>query len=255
MLRGQPFDVEMLSRDDEGNIHKEQQTMLVTSSAVTGRREPLPDREARTSRDSRSVQRTERSRSSEPSPRTPNGANGRIRLDTSAPEPVRAPDDGPQERKGLNIYVFGIARNRLYQAAKQLKTRIDIVENLADADVYLTLKSYYRKQRKLVSQAEHMRIPVYVLRANTVSQMESFLVQVLDLDVKSEDPFDVAVTEAERAIQQVLTGQNSVDLTPVSSSVRRYQHQMARQANLVSHSYGKEPQRFVRIFNERRNDR
>lgn len=255
MLRGQPFDVEMLSRDDEGNIHKEQQTMLVTSSAVTGRREPLPDRETRTSRDSRSVQRTERSRSNEPSPRTPNGANGRIRLDTSAPEPVRAPDDGPQERKGLNIYVFGIARNRLYQAAKQLKTRIDIVENLADADVYLTLKSYYRKQRKLVSQAEHMRIPVYVLRANTVSQMESFLVQVLDLDVKSEDPFDVAVTEAERAIQQVLTGQNSVDLTPVSSSVRRYQHQMARQANLVSHSYGKEPQRFVRIFNERRNDR
>lgn len=81
------------------------------------------------------------------------------------------------------------------------------------------------------------------------------MVQVLDLDVKSEDPFDVAVTEAERAIQQVLTGQNSVDLTPVSSSVRRYQHQMARQANLVSHSYGKEPQRFVRIFNERRNDR
>ena len=45
-----------------------------------------------------------------------------------------------------------------------------------------------------------MRIPVYVLRANTVSQMESFLVQVLDLDVKPEDPFDVAVTEAERAI-------------------------------------------------------
>ena len=255
MLRGQPFDVEMLSRDDQGNIHKEQQTMLVTSSAVTGRREPLPDRETRTPRDSRSVQRTDRSRSSETSPRTPNGANGRIRLDTSAPEPVSTADDGPQERKGLNIYVFGIARNRLYQAAKQLKTRIDIVENLADADVYLTLKSYYRKQRKLVSQAEHMRIPVYVLRANTVSQMESFLVQVLDLDVKPEDPFDVAVTEAERAIQQVLTGQNSVDLTPVSSSVRRYQHQMARQANLVSHSYGKEPQRFVRIFNERRNDR
>ncbi|MFN2137425.1 MAG: R3H domain-containing nucleic acid-binding protein, partial [Candidatus Promineifilaceae bacterium] len=34
---------------------------------------------------------------------------------------------------------------------------------------------------------------------------------------------------------------------------RRYQHQMARQANLVSHSYGKEPRRHVRIFNTRRN--
>jgi stage III sporulation protein SpoIIIAA len=256
MLRGQPFDVDLLSRDDQGGIHREQQTMLVTSSAVTGRRDPRMERdprEPRAPRDGRSVQPT-RSRGSEiPAAKTPNGSNGRIRLDANPAEPVDQPFDEPVERKGLNIYVFGIARNRLFQAAKQLKTRIDIVDNLADADVFLTLKSYYRKQRKLVSQAEHMRIPVFVLRANTVAQMESFLAQVLDLEVKPEDPFDVAVSEAERAIQQVLTGQNSVDLTPVSSAVRRYQHQMARQANLVSHSYGKEPQRFVRIFSERRN--
>ena len=202
-------------------------------------------------RDGRTLQGPPRSRSSEPSPKPYNGSNGRIRLDAAPADMVV--EQPPTERQGLNVYVFGIARNRLYQAAKQLKTRVDIVESLAEADVFLTLKSYYRKQRKLVSQAEHLRIPVYVLRANTVAQMESFLVQALDLEMKPEDPFDTAVSEAERAIQQVLTGQNSVDLTPVNSAVRRYQHQMARQANLVSHSYGKEPQRFVRIFNERRN--
>jgi predicted RNA-binding protein Jag len=104
-----------------------------------------------------------------------------------------------------------------------------------------------------VLQAEQMRIPVFILRANTVSQMEGFLAQMLDLEVKPEDPFEVAVADAERAIQQVLTGESSVDLRPVNSSVRRYQHEMARQANLVSHSYGREPNRFVRIFSERRN--
>jgi len=250
MLRGQPFDVEILSRDESGAIHQEQQTMLVTSSAVTGRRDARMDRDARAPRESRSVQGTGRSRGNEGTvAKTSNGSNGRIRLDGPSDE-VSA---GPEQRHGLNVFVFGVARNRLFQAAKQLKARVDIVDNLADADVFLTLKSYYRKQRKLVSQAEHMRIPVYVLRANTSSQMESFLAQVLNLDVKPEDPFDAAVTEAERAIQQVLTGQNSVDLSPVGSTVRRYQHQMARQANLVSHSYGKEPQRFVRIFSERRN--
>ena len=30
--------------------------------------------------------------------------------------------------------------------------------------------------------------------------------------------------------------------------MRRYQHQMARQADLTSHSYGREPNRYVRIF-------
>jgi predicted RNA-binding protein Jag len=49
-------------------------------------------------------------------------------------------------------------------------------------------------------------------------------------------------------------GQRSVDLSPAGSAIRRYQHQIARQANLVSHSYGKEPNRHVRIYNTPRND-
>jgi predicted RNA-binding protein Jag len=43
-----------------------------------------------------------------------------------------------------------------------------------------------------------------------------------------------------------------VDLTPRNSYVRRLQHEMARQANLVSHSYGKDPRRHVRIFSTQR---
>ncbi|MGH6629463.1 MAG: R3H domain-containing nucleic acid-binding protein [Burkholderiales bacterium] len=41
-----------------------------------------------------------------------------------------------------------------------------------------------------------------------------------------------------------------MDLRPASAYVRRLQHEMARQANLVSHSYGKEPRRRVRIFRD-----
>ena len=47
--------------------------------------------------------------------------------------------------------------------------------------------------------------------------------------------------------------QPGINLSPVGSAIRRYQHQMARQANLISHSYGKEPRRYVRIFREKRN--
>lgn len=250
MLRGQPFDVDLRSRDEQGQISHEQQTMLVTSSAVTGRRENRSEREGRAPRDSRALRTAREGAMPEFPLKNHNGNNGRIRLDSPSANQLA---EEPAERQGLNIFVFGVARNRLFQAAKQLKSRIDIVESLAEADVFLTLKSYYRKQRKLVLQAEQMRIPVYILRANTVAQMESFLAQALELDVKPEDPFDVAVADAEQGIQRVLTGHASMDLRPVNSSIRRYQHEMARQANLVSHSYGKEPNRFVRIFSERRN--
>ena len=109
MLRGQPFDVDLLSRDDQGGIHREQQTMLVTSSAVTGRRDPRMERdsrEPRAPRDGRSVQTT-RSRGSEiPAAKMPNGSNGRIRLDANPAEPVDQPFDEPVERKGLKHFRF-----------------------------------------------------------------------------------------------------------------------------------------------------
>ena len=252
MLRGEPFDVDVRSRDEDGEIQHETQTMLVTSSAVTGRRDNRADRDGdvRAPRESRSVRSNRRSKV--PTETRPvNGENGRIRLDMSAREEKQ---QSKKEARTLDVFVYGVARNRLMQAAKQVKAHINIVDDLEGADVLLTLKSYYRKQRRLIKHAEQNRVPVYVLRANTVTQMENFLAQILDVEVVAPvDPFDDAVAEADRAIELIQTGESSVDLSPVNSSIRRYQHQMARQAELVSHSYGKEPNRFVRIFSERRN--
>ena len=78
--------------------------------------------------------------------------------------------------------------------------------------------------------------------------MEGFLTELFNLQASADPALDTALEETQRAIQQILNGTCSIDLTPASSYVRRLQHQMARQANLVSHSYGKEPQRRVRIF-------
>jgi hypothetical protein len=253
MLRGEPFDVDVRSRGEDGEIQHDTQTMLVTSSAVTGRRESRSDGDVRAPRESRSVRNNRRGKESTTPTRATNGENGRVRLDMSAREEKQ---QSVKEAQTLDVFVYGVARNRLMQAAKQIKAQINIVDSLEDADVLLTLKSYYRKQRRLIKNAEQSRIPVYVLRANTVVQMEGFLAQALNMDTVETslaDPFDMAVAEADRAIQLIQAGEVSVDLRPVNSSVRRYQHQMARQADLVSHSYGKEPNRFVRIFSERRN--
>ncbi|MFZ1397428.1 MAG: R3H domain-containing nucleic acid-binding protein [Candidatus Promineifilaceae bacterium] len=240
MLRGQPFRVEFRSRDEAGQVQMEQQTAVVTSAAVTGRRETRPVAKGK-EREDRNGRIFTNGNSS------PNKANNQpLELPT---EPMAAEED-PET---LHVFAYGVARNRLIQAAKRLKVHITLVNTLMEADVLVTLKSYYRKRRQLINDAERRRTPVYVLRANTTNQMESFLIQVMNLDAPSAtDPFEAAIAEAERGIELIQTGQASVDLRPVGSAIRRYQHQMARQANLVSHSYGKEPNRYVRIFSASR---
>jgi hypothetical protein len=112
----------------------------------------------------------------------------------------------------------------------------------------MTLKNYYRRRPQPISEAERRGVPIYVLRSNTVSQMESCLADIFGLDVAELDPTAIAMRETEDAIQRVLSGQKSVDLTPRNSYIRRLQHEMVREANLVSHSYGKDPRRHVRVF-------
>lgn len=144
------------------------------------------------------------------------------------------------------LYSYGVGLGKLRAAAQSLHVPLQLVDDLRQADAMVTLKSYYRKHPQPVAQAEERRIPVYVLRSNTLVQMESFLAELFGIE-REENPLDSAMREAQEAIHQVLAGAPAVDLRPQPSAVRRQQHLAARSANLVSHSYGREPQRFVRI--------
>ena len=86
------------------------------------------------------------------------------------------------------------------------------------------------------------------MRNNTISQMVSYLADIFGLEV-AVDPTAEAMAETREAIAQILSGaRSSVELSPQSSYIRRLQHEMARQANLISRSKGKEPRRRVRIY-------
>ena len=100
-------------------------------------------------------------------------------------------------------------------------------------------------------EAEQRGMPIYVLRANTINQMENALAEMfyLSIDTSARNRDD-ATDQAQAAIEAVLNGQRWIDLPAATSSIRRKQHEMARQAKLVSHSYGREPNRRVRIFRE-----
>jgi stage III sporulation protein SpoIIIAA len=159
---------------------------------------------------------------------------------------------GQNTLQPIRIYAYGVARNRLIQAAKRLGVPAVLINDAGQADVLVTLRSYYRKRQRTIVDAEHRNVPIYVLRSNTVNQMQQFLSDLFSLssDANGEPGLDPIVQETQSAIEAVLNGERWVELPPAASSIRRLQHQMARDANLVSHSYGKEPRRRVRIFRE-----
>jgi hypothetical protein len=152
----------------------------------------------------------------------------------------------------IRIYPYGVARNRLMQAAKRLGVPAIVVKEPIEADALVTLRTYYRDRQQTIVDAEHRGLPIYVLRSSTVGQMEQFLLELFNVrgEPIASSEIDVVKEKTQEAITAVLNGERWVDLPPGPSLVRRMEHEMARQAELVSHSYGKEPRRHVRIFRE-----
>jgi predicted RNA-binding protein Jag len=78
--------------------------------------------------------------------------------------------------------------------------------------------------------------------------MEQCLADIYRLPTESVDIFTEAMRETQEGIQRVLNGATDAELSPRSAAIRSQQHQLVRAANLISHSYGREPYRRVRIF-------
>lgn len=153
-------------------------------------------------------------------------------------------------QRAIRVYPYAVARNRLEQAAHYLQVPVVVTNDPGQSEAIVTIKSYYRRRPQLIEDAERAGTPIYVLRANTIGQMEQFLSELFDLGSRpaAENSMDQAMQETQQAIHGVLNGERSIDLAPASSYIRRVQHHMARQANLYSQSFGKEPRRRVRIY-------
>jgi stage III sporulation protein SpoIIIAA len=224
LLRGFPLAPEIRTRDPEGRIQVEKAAPVIASRLDT-RETPTP----------------RRGRQPTPGPveRVP-------ALDASAFEPRTG------GLRTIKIYPYGVARNRLLQAVKRLGVPAVIVKDSAEANALVTLRTYYRDRQQAIVDAEQRGLPIYVLRSSTVGQMEQFLSDVFNLKAERVGSSDIdgVREQTQEAIQAVLNGERWVDLPPGPSLIRRLEHEMARQAELISHSYGKEPRRHVRIFRE-----
>ncbi len=161
-----------------------------------------------------------------------------------------APHGAELRPRALRLLAYGVSQNRLRRSSKALGVPVRLVEELNEADALITLKSYYRKRPAVISEAEDLRKPVYVLRSNTYAQIENALVDLFGVRDRDHG-VERALDEARDAIQTIRSGaRNMVELAPQQASVRRQQHQLAREASLRSLSRGNEPQRRVRVYRD-----
>ena len=145
----------------------------------------------------------------------------------------------------LRVLPQGISRKRLEQAIRELQLPVIIARDVDEADVVMTIRSEYKQKTPMVREAEERAMPIYVLKTNTIPQMQSSLTSIFALEI---DPRDAALRETEEAIGVVLDRAEAVELSPQNAYIRRLQHQMAERANLVSRSRGREPYRRVRLY-------
>lgn len=247
ILRERPLPVEIRYRDENGAINVEtapNETRLLNDRNERNRSEGY--------RGERGGRERSRSRENGGSSREHND-NGSGRADASYPPREQRVSVSENRGAPAKIYAYGVARNRLIQAARRLHVQVSIVDDPGQADLILTLKNYYRRRPKLIVDAERSGRGIYVLRANTVSQMENFLMDVFhkegDIPSDEGDPFSGAMREVQQAILKVRSGDiGHIDLAPQANTIRRRQHEIARRAALDSQSFGSEPHRFVRVM-------
>jgi stage III sporulation protein SpoIIIAA len=162
-------------------------------------------------------------------------------LDAAPPPPVRA-----LRGRTVRIFPYAVSKAKLERALRKFRVSAYIVEDLDDADMVVTLKAQERRQPRGLRDAHARGVPVYVVRSNTITQMEHFLSGVFGVEDPQEGD-EEALREVEEGIDEATEQGHPVELTPRNNHLRRLQHQIVERYGLTSASKGEEPFRRVVI--------
>ena len=146
----------------------------------------------------------------------------------------------------VRIFPYAVSREKLERALRKFRVSAYVVDDLDSADMVVTLKAQERRQPRRLRDAHARGIPFYVVRSNTIIQMENFLSGVFGVDDPQAADAEV-VREVEEAIDEATAQGHPVELSPRNNHFRRLQHQIVERYGLTSASQGEEPYRRVVI--------
>src|SRR5690606_8858053 len=131
ILRNRPLPVEVRSRNEAGEITIVTELPEIRTINARNGRHSQGGRSRRFGRERRREEREERA------------AEDDARFD-ARPEATTAGNF-----QTMRVYAYGVARNRLQQAARRLHVPLMLIDDFGQADAIVTLKNYYRRRPKL----------------------------------------------------------------------------------------------------------
>ncbi len=145
----------------------------------------------------------------------------------------------------VRIFPYGVSRNRLERAIRELRVPAHITNDFQEADAVIALKAHFRREPARLREAQRQTLGTFIVKSNTYIQIANTVRELFSLDADQGE--ELALTEARDAIAKVIETSDPVELMPRSSYLRRLQHVLAEKHDLHSDSVGTEPFRRVRI--------
>ena len=180
---------------------------------------------------------------------------------SNAPE-KSTPVETAREQK-LQVLCCGLSRQRLEEAVRCHGWPVKAVDDLACADVLLSVRQGLGRQPELRRQAREAGVPILVIKSDSLAQVERALERLLNRqplpgrDQEPErasghpDPGDAlaALEECRLAVEQIVMPEGRpVELLPRNENVLQMQADLVARYSLQSDVYGSSDQRRLRVF-------
>ncbi|MEB3247684.1 MAG: AAA family ATPase [Synechococcus sp.] len=185
------------------------------------------------------------------------------------PSPVEPTPVEPQQPElsaagdgdALQVLCCGITPRLVEESTRRHRWPVRVVDDLSDADVVLSIRQGLGHQPSLRRQARDLRVPILVIKADTLPQVERALERLLSRrdGQEPEDPPPggsdaqddelAGLEECRLAVEQVVMPQGRpVELLPRSERVRQMQADLVQRYRLRSDVFGQADHCRLRVF-------
>ena len=159
----------------------------------------------------------------------------------------------------VRIFLYGISKSFLDRILEKLAmNNVRVTKNIYDANAVIALRGNARPGSKILKLAQDYEVPVFYAKTNTMPQIQRALREAMDADAGTfaeqlaatpyEDETELALREAQEAVDAVISEGDPVELAPRRSYIRRLQHELVEKHHLVSLSIGDEPNRRLKLL-------
>ena len=177
------------------------------------------------------------------------------------PQPDELPQDSDVPSDALQLLCCGISSQLVDEAARRHCWSVKVVQDLADADVILSMRQGLGRQPSLRRQARELKVPILVIKADTLPQVERALERLVSrrggsspeppavVAADAQDDELAGLEECRLAVEQVVVPQGRpVELLPRTQRVRRMQEELVQRYRLRSAEFGLAEQCRLRVF-------